>query len=427
MENKLKILHLEDVHTDAELVERALIKGHISFERLVVANKIAFERALTEFGPDLIIANHTLPSFDSLEAMGMMKKRGIKIPVVLVTAKVSEEYAVEIMKAGADDYILKDRMHRLPQAVLNAMEKYRLKKSKEVIIDDLIRSQLHLKEAQEIAVLGSWEIDLQTNKITWSEETHRIFETDPITFQVTFERFFSFVPTECRIKLDMAFKNSLNSGSNAFIEHKIILQNGKLKYVLQNWKTFKDLEGKPLRAVGTSQDITKKKRAEVEITKLSHVARKTNNAVVITDAEEKIIWVNEAFTRMTGYEIKEILGKTPDSFLQGPETDPEVVRLMRSKIGSREVFQGDIIYYNKSGNKYWASIECQPDFDCTGNLTGYFSIQTDLTKEKEAEQAINALTERMTLATKAAKLGIWDWDIVKNTMTWDDRMYELYG
>ncbi|TXE06605.1 PAS domain S-box protein [Gelidibacter salicanalis] len=427
MKNKLRILHLEDVSTDAELVERELKKGHFRFESLVVANKIAFERALIEFEPDLIIADHTLPSFDSVEAMGIMKQRGIEIPIILVTATISDEYAVEIMKAGADDYILKDRMHRLPQAVLNAMEKYRLKKAKQLIIDDLINSQLHLKEAQEIAKLGSWEIDLQTYEITWSEETHGIFETDPSTYQVTFEGFLSFVPAEYRIQLDTALENSLNSTSNGFIEHKIILQNGKLKYITHNWKTFKDLDGKPLRAVGTSQDITEKKLAEKEITKLSLVARKTSNAVIITDAEEKIQWVNDAFIRMTGFEINEILGKTPGSFLQGPETDPEVVRFMHEKISNKEPFKCDIINYTKSGDKFWTNIECQPKFDSTGKLTGFFSIQTDITKEKEAEQAIYTLTERMTLATKAAKLGIWDWDIVKDTMTWDDRMYELYG
>lgn len=427
MKNKLKILHLEDIRTDAELVERTLKQGQISFAKVVVANKTTFERALIDFNPDLIIADHTLPSFDSLEAMEIMKQKGINIPVILVTATVSDEYAVEIMKAGAYDYILKDRMHRLPQAILNAMEKHRLEKTQQVIIDDLIRSQLHLKEAQGIAKLGSWEIDLKTNNITWSEETHHIFETDPRTFVISYDNLFSFIPAEEHIKVNTTLENSLSSFSKTSLEHKIISKNGNLKYVLQNWRIFKDAQGNFLRAVGTSQDITEKKLAEQEITKLSLVARKTNNAVVITDAEEKIIWVNDAFTRMTGFEISELIEERSLDFLQGPETDLEVFRFMRSKIISRESFQCDIIYYTKSGKKYWAIVECQPEFDATDNLTGYFYIQTDITKEKESEQAINTLTERIALATKSAKLGIWDWNIVQDTMTWDDRMYELYG
>ena len=124
MKTKLKILHLEDIATDAELVERELKKGNIQFEKLVVGNKAAFEKAFNEFNPEIVLADHTLPSFDSLEAIKMMKQKGLKIPIILVSATVSDEFAVEVMKAGADDYILKDRLHRLPQAVLSAMEKF---------------------------------------------------------------------------------------------------------------------------------------------------------------------------------------------------------------------------------------------------------------------------------------------------------------
>lgn len=123
MKTKIKILHLEDTPADAELVERELKKGNIHFEKLVVVNKTAFEKALKEFSPDIILSDHTLPSFNSMDAIKIMRQQGINIPFILVTATVSDDYAVEVMKAGADDYILKDRLHRLPQAVLNAMDK----------------------------------------------------------------------------------------------------------------------------------------------------------------------------------------------------------------------------------------------------------------------------------------------------------------
>ncbi|MDZ4667690.1 MAG: PAS domain S-box protein [bacterium] len=123
MKNIIKILHLEDTPSDAALVERELKKGNIQFEKLVVGNKTAFEKALNEFNPDIILSDHSLPSFDSIQAIQITKQKGIKIPFILVSATVSDEYAVEVMKAGADDYVLKDRLHRLPQAVMNAMEK----------------------------------------------------------------------------------------------------------------------------------------------------------------------------------------------------------------------------------------------------------------------------------------------------------------
>jgi PAS domain S-box-containing protein len=123
MKAKLKILHLEDTPTDAELVARELKKENIPLEILVARNKTEFKKALREFDPDIVISDHTLPSFNSFEAIKIMKEKGMIIPIILVTATVSDEFAVEIMKAGADDYILKDRLHRLPKAIMNAMEK----------------------------------------------------------------------------------------------------------------------------------------------------------------------------------------------------------------------------------------------------------------------------------------------------------------
>ena len=123
MSKPLNILHLEDLSSDAELVARELKKAGIKGEILVAGNKAAFIKALKEFSPDVILSDHSLPSFDSHEALKIVKEMGIKVPFILVTATVSEEYAVDIIKDGAIDYILKDRLQRLPNAIWSAIEK----------------------------------------------------------------------------------------------------------------------------------------------------------------------------------------------------------------------------------------------------------------------------------------------------------------
>jgi len=120
----LKVLHLEDTPTDAELTAIALKKAEILCKILVVDNKKDYIAALKEYSPDLILCDHSLLSIDSWEALSILKEHGLNIPFILVTSTVSEEYAVSIMKAGATDYILKDRMQRLPSAVLSALEKF---------------------------------------------------------------------------------------------------------------------------------------------------------------------------------------------------------------------------------------------------------------------------------------------------------------
>ena len=123
MTKPLNILHLEDVSADAELVARELKKAGITGKILVAGNKTDFIKALKEFSPDVILSDHSLPSFDSHEALKIVKDMGMRLPFIMVTAAVSEEYAVNIIKEGATDYILKDRLQRLPNSIWSAIEK----------------------------------------------------------------------------------------------------------------------------------------------------------------------------------------------------------------------------------------------------------------------------------------------------------------
>ena len=125
MNAKIKILHLEDFPEDAELVQYQLQKGNIKFEKRVVDNKKDYEEALSDFKPDIILSDHSLPSFDSFQALAILKERALDIPFILITSTMSEEFAVDIMKQGASDYILKDRLQRLPSAVINLIEKHK--------------------------------------------------------------------------------------------------------------------------------------------------------------------------------------------------------------------------------------------------------------------------------------------------------------
>ncbi|MDP5229054.1 MAG: PAS domain S-box protein [Cellulophaga sp.] len=120
----LKILHLEHNPDDVKLVEITLKKGNLLFQNLVVDTKFAFENALREFAPDLVISEYILPSIRATEAIHIIKKQGLKTPFILVAKTLTEEAAEIIMEAGANDFIFKDRLFRLPYAVKNAIEKY---------------------------------------------------------------------------------------------------------------------------------------------------------------------------------------------------------------------------------------------------------------------------------------------------------------
>ena len=135
MDDPLKILILEDDPIDADIVKWSL-KGSFNSIFEVAVNKEAYYKALDDFQPDLILADNSLPRFSAREALETLLERSMDIPFILVTGTVSEEFAASIIRMGADDYILKDRLARLPAAINTALHKK--------------RSEAAIKQAEEI-------------------------------------------------------------------------------------------------------------------------------------------------------------------------------------------------------------------------------------------------------------------------------------
>ena len=133
-------------------------------------------------------------------------------------------------------------------------------------------------------------------------------------------------------------------------------------------------------------DVTQKKSAEKEMQKLSLVASKTDNAVIITDAEGRVEWTNEAFTNISGYSLEESQGKKPGAFLQGADTDPRAVAQISDALRAQEAVSVDILNYSKSGRKYWMNLNITPTFDKDGRLDKFVAVQRDITQDKELEQ-----------------------------------------
>ncbi|WP_276374556.1 hybrid sensor histidine kinase/response regulator [Chryseolinea sp. H1M3-3] len=152
MNNKLKILMLEDERDDAELIGRSMIKSGMSFESRRVDTKEDFAEAIKSFSPDVILSDHSLPQFNSLEALKICKQKGLSIPFILVTGTVSEEFAVTCLKEGADDYLLKSNLVRLPLAIQNALKQKELQEQRK-------KAEAELRVQNEELVKVNQEMD----------------------------------------------------------------------------------------------------------------------------------------------------------------------------------------------------------------------------------------------------------------------------
>src|SRR5580700_10579197 len=133
------------------------------------------------------------------------------------------------------------------------------------IAKQLEAERARLIEAQAVAKVGSWEAELPSLEITWSEQTHRIFETDPSHFRPRRPDFMEFIHREDRAKVDAAFQASLDKGGPCSVEYRIETADGRNKVLEEQWKVFRDEQGSPIRLMGTCRDITDQKRAEADL------------------------------------------------------------------------------------------------------------------------------------------------------------------
>lgn len=140
MKKHLRILVLEDMEDDLELIEYVLADAHLDFVATRVDNREDFIAALNNRQLDVILSDHSLPQFNSQEALAIYRESGLKIPFILVTGAVSEEFAVNSLKQGADDYVLKSNLTRLPSAILNAVKQREAEVAK-VLANDAMRKQ----------------------------------------------------------------------------------------------------------------------------------------------------------------------------------------------------------------------------------------------------------------------------------------------
>ncbi len=150
-------------------------------------------------------------------------------------------------------------------------------------------------------------------------------------------------------------------------------------------------------------DISTRKKSEEEIRRLSLIAKETVNSVVITTLANKISWVNEAFTRVSGYTVEEALGRCPSDLLDGPKTNVDTLAYISNQQEKGKAYHTEILNYNKAGEQYWSEVYGQPLLNDQGEVTQFFSIETNITARKKLEQEIRQQQNKINAAVITAQ------------------------
>ncbi|MFC4871985.1 CheR family methyltransferase [Negadavirga shengliensis] len=180
--------------------------------------------------------------------------------------------------------------------------------------------------------------------------------------------------------------------------------NRNHKWLESNIKCITDSNGKAIKLLITSRDITSTVAYQEELDLLSNIVRESENSVILTDTEGKITWVNESFGKRTGYSLEECIGEIPDDLLHGDETDPHVVEVMAEGIRQKKGYDVEVVYYTKKKEKFWVRVQCQPFYNNTKELKGFFALQSDISFRKEMDERFLRINRQ--LEEKNIQLGI---------------------
>ncbi|MEY3758820.1 MAG: hypothetical protein RIR39_311, partial [Pseudomonadota bacterium] len=209
------------------------------------------------------------------------------------------------------------------------------------------------------------------------------------------------------------------------LDHRVLHNDGTIRWLSVNTLPQREADGSTLW-YGFTTDITDRKLWEDKL-RLSNVALKhISQGVLITNHEQNILWINGAFTSITGYSRTEILGQNC-RFMRGPLTDKKTLSNMRLAIKNNTTFSGEILNYRKDGTLFWNELTISPVFDEQGQLTNFISSTRDITDRKQIEYALHESEFLWKFAIEGSGDGVWDWNVQTDQAVYSHLWKEMIG
>ncbi len=258
---------------------------------------------------------------------------------------------------------------------------------------DLLRSQERYANAALAANDGLWEWDLTTQEVYLSPRWKEMIGYADHELPNSMEAWISVVHPDDRMRVTKLLQEHIKGKSiSIFGEYRLIHKNGSTVWILGKGMAMRDEKGWALRLSGSHSDVTQRRESEEELKRLSLVASKTLNGVIISDAEGKIEWANKGFENITGYTFEEVVGRKPGDFLQGLLTNYKTRLQMSRAIANQLPVSVEVVNYHKSGHHYWVRLSITPVFDDAGILEKFIAIQEDITERKRTEEELKKLS-----------------------------------
>jgi two-component system, cell cycle sensor histidine kinase and response regulator CckA len=258
---ELRVLLLEDRPSDAELIVYELERADFILDWTRVDTEPAFAAALSP-SLDVILSDYHMPAFSAPRALELLRERGFDVPFIVVSGSIGEETAIDLLKSGADDYLLKDRLSRLGQAVQRAIDERRLRVAKRDAERALGRAEERIRFALEASRVGIWEADLKSGTMQWSGMLEALHGLPPGGFAGTFQAFLQLIEPNDRRAVAQTIEGGTRSRTDSSILYRARWPDGTLHWISGNGRTFFDDAGVPTRAAGIALDVSERIRLE---------------------------------------------------------------------------------------------------------------------------------------------------------------------
>ena len=332
---KLKILCLEDIEDDAIIIRELLSRDGLIFQFDHVSTENEFTDKLKSKNYDIILSDYNLPGYSGIAALLLSKKICPEVPFICISGTIGEDLAVELMHLGASDYIIKDKLSKLPVSIQRALLEVKEHQARIDAEVSLMESEARFRDIIMSSYDWVWEIDRNwkycyTSDTIWSilgYTNEEIIGKSP----------FDFMPDDEKEIVGPAFsKIAGEKGIIKDLENWNLHKAGNRVCLLTNGFPIFDDTGNLIGYRGVDKNITDRKLAEEEIRKLSRATEQSPVSVLITDLQGNITYANPTVTRITGYSLEELIGKNPRIFGSGEKHKEEYKNLWATIRSGRE-------------------------------------------------------------------------------------------
>ena len=389
MQKPLKILAIEDRDPDLQLTLRAVHRAGWETEHLRVDRLEDLKSALDDAGWDLALMDCHVPGLDFGEGLALVIERRPLLPIILVSGSIGEERAIDMIRWGAWDLVLKERLDRIGPAIERSLREANERAALAAAEAELLLNETRLTLAVAAADMGVWEWDLTTRRYYWSAECSAIAGRE--LEGIGPNQFISMIHPDDQRRVRAAISRNLEEHSHFELEFRMIPEEGGERWIyFHGSPDFYDAN-MPVQFTGVMQDITARKRTEVQVRHAGAMFEGTQEAVLVTDRDGTILAANPAFGVLMGYEPMELIGQNTRLFRS--EHHPKgYFRSVFDIVGREGGWDGEMWLRRRSGELVSLRCTITGIRDQAGQISGHVASYRDLSQIKETQEQVEFLT-----------------------------------